>query len=164
MSAATASSARRSRWAISFADLLLLLLGFFVMLQASGQRKDAMLAQVRAQFGGRAAAQATEIRAAELFQPGEAMLTPAGDARLKALGARFAKGRERLEVSSRGSDSGRQRFDGWDLAAARLGAVARALKDAGVGRDRLAIRGLDQLDGESGKGQMLRIVAGEATR
>ena len=54
MSIPTLASARRSRWALSFADLLLLLLGFFVMLQASGQRRDAMLAQVRQQFGGRA--------------------------------------------------------------------------------------------------------------
>ncbi|WP_150294802.1 flagellar motor protein MotB [Sphingobium estronivorans] len=163
MSIATLSGARRSRWAISFADLLLLLLGFFVMLQASGQRRDAMLAQVRQQFGGRAVAAATEIRAADLFLPGEAMLTPAGEARLKALAARFAKGRamgqNRLEISSRGSDPGRQRFDGWDLAAARLGAVARALGDDGVDRDRLVLRGLDQLDGEGGKGQVLRIMA-----
>ncbi|WP_176591945.1 flagellar motor protein MotB [Sphingobium sp. EM0848] len=164
MSVVTASGARRSRWAISFADLLLLLLGFFVMLQASGRHRDAMLAQVRQQFGGRVAAAATEIRAAELFLPGEAMLTPAGETRLKALAARFAGGHERLEISSRGSDPGRQRFDGWDLAAARLGAVARALKANGVGRDRLALRGLDQLDGESGKGQVLRIAVGQGRR
>lgn len=161
MSIAAASSARRTRWAISFADLLLLLLGFFVMLQASGQHRDAMLAQVRQQFGGRTAQQATEIRAADLFLAGEAMLTPAGEARLRAVTVRFAKGRGRLEVSSRGSDPGRQRFDGWDLAAARLGAVARALKQDGIGRDRLAIRGLDQLDGAAGKGQVIRIMPGK---
>jgi len=161
MSILTSSGARRSRWAISFADLLLLLLGFFVMLQASGQRRDAMLAQVRQQFGGRALARATEMRASELFLPGEALLTLAGEARLAALAGRFASSRTRLEISSQGTDPGRQRFDSWDLAAARLGAVARALKGHGVGRNRLVIRGLDQLDGASGKGQVIRIMPGE---
>ncbi|WP_313806039.1 flagellar motor protein MotB [Sphingobium sp.] len=155
----TLSSARRSRWALSFADLLLLLLGFFVMLQASGQRRDAMLAQVRQQFGGRAISRPMEIRAADLFQPGEALLTPAGQRRLKAVAGRFAAGRSGLEVSSRGTDGARQRFDGWDLSAARLGAVARALKAGGIGDDRLVLRGLDQLDGESGRGQSILISA-----
>ena len=36
-----ATAARRNRWAVSFADLLMLLLGFFVLLQATGsQRRD----------------------------------------------------------------------------------------------------------------------------
>ncbi|WP_242125189.1 flagellar motor protein MotB [Sphingobium sp. Sx8-8] len=154
----TPSGARRSRWALSFADLLLLLLGFFVMLQAGGQRRDAMLAQVRQQFGGRAMAQATEIAASELFVPGEALLTPLGEARLTRVAQRFAGDQGRLEISSQGSDPGRQRFDSWDLAAARLGAVARALKDRGVDRHRIVLRGLDQLDGAAGKGQVIRIL------
>ena len=82
MNISALAGARRGRWAISFADLLLLLLGFFVMLQASGQRRDAMLAQVRQQFGGQASSP-MEIRAAELFLPGEALLTDQGRARLK---------------------------------------------------------------------------------
>lgn len=157
MSIPTLSSARRSRWALSFADLLLLLLGFFVMLQASGQRRDAMLAQVRQQFGGRAVELESDLRATQLFAPGEAFLTPEGLAQLRALSARLAPGKGRLEISSQGSDPGRQRFDDWDLAAARLGAVARALEGAGVARDRIVLRGLDQLDGASGKGQRIRV-------
>ncbi|GAY23208.1 MULTISPECIES: flagellar motor protein MotB [Sphingobium] len=159
MNISALAGARRGRWAISFADLLLLLLGFFVMLQASGQRRDAMLAQVRQQFGGHASSP-MEIHAAELFLPGEALLTQQGRKRLKIVADRFALGRERLEVSSRGTDVGHQRFDGWDLSAARLGAVARALKAEGIGGDRLVLRGLDQLDGEGGKGQVILIVAG----
>jgi OmpA family. len=164
MTIPTLAGARRSRWALSFADLLLLLLGFFVMLQASGQRRDTMLAQVRQQFGGRAVAQATELRAAELFAPGEAFLTPQGQARLTALSARLEKGKgkleiSRLEISSRGNDAGRHRFDGWDLAAARLGAVARGIEAAGISRERIVLRGLDQLDGASGKGQRIRIMS-----
>ncbi|MEV5034611.1 OmpA family protein [Sphingobium sp. LMC3-1-1.1] len=156
MNISALAGARRGRWAISFADLLLLLLGFFVMLQASGQRRDAMLAQVRQQFGGEASSP-MEIHAAELFLPGEALLTEQGRARLKIVADRYARGRERLEVSSHGTDAARQRFDGWDLSAARLGAVARALKAAGIAGDRLVLRGLDQLDGADGKGQMILI-------
>lgn len=160
MSIATSASARRSRWAISFADLLLLLLGFFVMLQASGQRRDAMLAQVRQQFGGRAVGRTVEIRAADLFLPGEALLTEAGGIRLAAMAARLRPGHDRLEISSRGTDAARQRFDAWDLSAARLGAVARALKTGGIDGNRLVIRGLDQLDDRAGKGQVILLASG----
>lgn len=162
MSDMAPSGGRRSRWALSFADLLLLLLGFFVMLQANGQRRDAMLAGVRQQFGGRPADEGTEIRASELFLPGEALLSPQGEARLAALAARFG-GRDRLEISSRGTDMGWRRFDGWDMAAARLGAVARGLEGRGVARDRLVIRGLDQMDGATGKGQSIRITPANDT-
>lgn len=152
-----ASPARRSRWAISFADLLLLLLGFFVLLQASGQKRDVMLAQVRQQFGGRPMQSGVEMRADELFLPGEALLSDKGRAQLARVAVKLRVGADRLEVRSLGTDPARQRFDEWDLAAARLGAVARALEAGGVGRDRLVIRGLDQLDGGTGKGQRIRI-------
>ncbi|WP_022683781.1 flagellar motor protein MotB [Sphingobium bisphenolivorans] len=157
-----ASAARRSRWALSFADLLLLLLGFFVMLQAGGRHRDAMLAEVRQQFGGRPVEQALDIRAVELFQPGEAMLTQAGRVRIAAL-ARSAPA-AKLEISSLGTDPARERFDSWDLAAARLGAVARALQTEGIAEKRLMIRGLDQLDGGAGKGQTIRIVTAPLER
>lgn len=154
---ARAAEGRRSRWAISFADLLLLLLGFFVVLYASGSRRDALLNSVGRQFGGKPMNDVVELRAKELFVPGEAMLTPVGSARLYALARRFGGGGGGIEVASRGTDMARQRFDDWDLAAARLGAVARALKAHGIGSDRLLIRGLDQADGQGGKGQVIRI-------
>ena len=159
---AVASQARRSRWAISFADLLLLLLGFFVLLQASGQKRDAMLAEVRQQFGGRAMRSGIELRAGELFLHGEAMLSDKGKARLARVAAQLRSGRKGLEIRSQGTDPFHQRFDEWDLAAARLGAVARALKEQGLTGDRLVIRGLDQLDGATGKGQVIRIAPGYA--
>lgn len=154
---AGASHARRSRWAISFADLLLLLLGFFVLLQASGQRRDAMLAQVRQQFGGRPMASGVDLRAADLFLPGEALLSDTGRTRLAQAASMFRRRNEMLEIRSQGTDRADQRFDEWDLAAARLGAVARELKAQGLPRERLTIRGLDQLDGATGKGQLIRI-------
>ena len=161
MSASAASAAtRRNRWAVSFADLLLLILGFFVMLQASGPRRDAMLAQVSRQFGGRAMAQGEELRAADLFTPGEALLTPAGHAKLAAIARRFRQGEDGVELRSSGVDTAHQRFDAWDLAAARLGAVARALRAEGIAQDRLRIRGLDQAEAVSGEGQHIRIAPG----
>jgi flagellar motor protein MotB len=154
---ANPAQARRSRWAISFADLLLLLLGFFVVLYASGSRRDAMLGSVGRQFGAKPMGEAVALCAADLFVSGEAMLTPAGAAQLAGLARRFGGKGGGLEVASRGTDAARQRFDDWDLAAARLGAVARALKARGIGADRLLIRGLDQADGQGGKGQVIRI-------
>ncbi|MDX3900040.1 MAG: flagellar motor protein MotB [Sphingobium sp.] len=159
-----AAEGRRSRWAISFADLLLLLLGFFVLLQASGGRRDAMLAGVGRQFGAKPMADAAELRAADLFMPGEAMLTPTGAQRLTALAHRFGDANQTIEVASIGTDAARHRFDDWDLAAARLGAVARALKADGIAADRLLIRGLDQADGRGGKGQLIRIAPGRPRR
>lgn len=161
MSAAS-SQARRSRWAISFADLLLLLLGFFVLLQASGQKRDAMLAEVRQQFGGRAIRSGVELRAAELFLPGEAMLSEAGRARIARVAAELRTGQGSLEIRSQGTDPVHQRFDEWDLAAARLGAVARELKARGLAGSQFVIRGLDQLDGATGKGQVIRIAPGSS--
>lgn len=150
------AAARRNRWAVSFADLLLLLLGFFVLLQASGGKRDAMLANVAQQFGGRTVRQAQELRADKLFVSGEALLTPAGRQRIRQM-AQGLKGRkEDTELDSFGFEPSSGRFDQWDLAAARLGAVARALKEDGVPQERLKIRGLDQADQRSG-GQVIRI-------
>ncbi len=163
MSAPPIPLARRNRWAVRFADLLLLLLAFFVLLQASGSRRDAMLAQVSRQFGGRPMADGVEIRAADLFLPGEALLSVQGEARIAALAHRFASAPS-VEIRSRGADRQHERFDEWDLAAARLGAVARALQARGLARDRLLIRGLDQADGQAdgqaGQGQWIRVAPG----
>ena len=154
---AAASQARRNRWAVSFADLLLLLLGFFILLQASGQKRDAMLAQVRQQFGGRAVARDVELRAAALFLPDEALLSDQGRAAVARVAAGVRTGSGSIDISSLGTDPARRRFDPWDLAAARLGAVARELRAQGLTDERLRIRGLDQMDGGTGKGQVIRI-------
>ena len=159
MTATSAPIARRNRWAVSFADLLLLLLAFFVLLQASGSRRDAVLSQVSRQFGGRPLGQGVELRAADLFVPGEALLTSDGRAELAHVARRY-KGADGIEIRSHGADTTQQRFDEWDLAAARLGAVARGLRAQGIARDRLLIRGLDQAEAQAGQGQVIRIAPG----
>lgn len=151
---------RRARWAISFADLSLLLLGFFVLLQASDKGRHAVVSGVGSYFGARSSHPTTDIPAQALFAPGEAMLTAQGNARLSAI-AREAKAKgQRLEITSFGHDPGARRFDAWDLAAARLGAVARTLRAQGVADADLTIGGLDETLAKTAEiqaGQMIRI-------
>ncbi|MGK2909576.1 MAG: flagellar motor protein MotB [Sphingobium sp.] len=154
--------ARSARWAISFADLALLLLGFFVLLQASGSGSAQVLSGVRAQFGAKPMVKADELRADMLFVSGEAMLSEAGMRTIAASAGRAMAQGGSVELASIGQDRGTERFDSWDLAAARLGAVARALKAAGIREDQLVIRGLDQRAGSAG-GQVIRIAPGRET-
>jgi flagellar motor protein MotB len=140
---ANARSMRRSRWAISFADLCLLLLGFFVLLQANAGRQREIVGQIAQQFGA-PADQSEVLVAARLFEPGEAMLSAQGAKRLALVAKAHARTHDRIEIHSIGQDSVTTRYDSWDLAAARLGAVARTLTENGIARQRLTIRGLDQ--------------------
>lgn len=106
-------------WAVSFADLALLLLGSFVLLNAL-QAPTSSGAIARETEG-------TRIAAAALFEPGEARLTPAG---ARALGG-LARG-GRLHILSRGEDPATSRYDGFELAAARAAAAGRALSKNGA--------------------------------
>ena len=153
MKAQAAALTRRSRWAISFADLALLLLGFFVLLHASNGHQQEIVSGVAQQFGA-PVGRSDSLAAAQLFQPGEALLNSAGEARLAALAKVYAKVKGNVEIRSVGLDPATNRFDSWDLAAARLGAVARALTQAGVARDRIVVRGLDQQE-KSRNGQQI---------
>lgn len=157
MKARALAHARRNRWALSFADLALLLLGFFVLLQASNGRQHEVVNGVAQEFGA-PVAQADRLLASNLFQPGEALLTPAGEQALKAVAAHHRVAQGRIEIRSVGLDPSTNRFDSWDLAAARLGAVARGLAAHGIARERILIRGLDQ-QSESRAGQQILIRA-----
>ena len=139
-----------ARWAISFADLLLLLLGCFVFLHAieaarptasagsAGTAPDASAGRVPA----------AELDAASLFEPGEARLTDAGRARIVALvpGLRGAH----VRVSSRGLGEGGGRLDRFELAAARSVAVSRALRAAGLDERAIAVS-FDEATGPGGQ-------------
>ena len=140
--------AGRQRWALSFADLCLLLLGFFVLLQAKPDANH-LSAGLRAAFGARADA-ALEQQANAWFEPGEAILTPQAHKIISDFG-HSTNGR--LIVSSRGTDPKAARFDGWELAAARTAAVARELGKAGIDQDRIAVA----IDPATGGGQVIQI-------
>jgi hypothetical protein len=157
---------RRSRWALSFADLCLLLLGFFVLLQAHSKR-DSALAGLNAYFrdgGTGARAIDADIPATMLFVPNEAMLTPAGRARLGAIAREALESGGVLRISSQGTDPGTARFDSWDLASARLGAGARALAQTGLPAARIRIEGPDSDFVPGNKAQTLMIRSEPALR
>ena len=123
------------RWAISFADLILLLLGCFVLLHAmESARPKAAVAPTRT---ASAPAAASAYRAADLFEPGEAVLRPGARLRLQDEGRRLA-GR-RIEIVSRGGSEYAGRLDRFELGAARAAAVGRALQQGGLPANAVSI-------------------------
>ena len=130
-----------TRWAVSFADLCLLLLGFLIITQAKPD--PAKLAAGIRSLPGPAAPSEASFAAARMFEPGEAVLTIAGRREIAAFAARAGKSRIRLR--SAGADRATTRLDGWELAAARTAAVARALVADGIAEDRLLLS-IDRAD------------------
>lgn len=151
--------ARSPRWLMSFADLCLLLVAFFVFLHAHHDPRAAV-ASVRDTFGGSRGEEGTgPLIAARLFDPGEAVLHPAAARRLALIGAHAASIHGRLGVVSHGTDAASARFDGWELAAARAAAVARAIASGGLGVDRIAIV-VPPAIGATTRGQVLTVEPG----
>ena len=141
------------RWAVSFADLILLLLGCFVLLHAMEAARPHAIAAA-------SAAPATGgWRAADLFQPGEAVLKPNARAALQAEGRRLA-GRAVGIVSSGTAEAG-GRLDRFELSAARAAAVGRALQEGGVGDRDIAIAVAGSTG--DGAGQHIAITPRQAT-
>lgn len=126
------------RWAVSFADLGLLLLACFVLLHA--------LHQARPDAGATEATAGATLAAADLFEPGEARLTETGKAEIAALARRA--GGARVEVTGIGAAERNDRLDAFELAAARAAAVARALKEAGVAEESIALAQRQGADGQ----------------
>lgn len=142
------------RWAVSFADLVLLLLGCFVLLHAmEAQRPKAAAGAPAVASAEPAAAPARSFTAAEVFQPGEALLTAEARAALRAEGTRLAGHPVRLLSTGTGEDGGR--LDRFELAAARTAAVGRALREGGLAEGDIAIAMGDS--GATGAGQTIAI-------
>ncbi len=144
-----------ARFAVSFADLCLLLLGFFILLQARRGDPVAVADGVRTAFGVAAVADRLDLPAAGLFDPGEAVLRAGARATLARLGARAAAGHRRVRVESVGRDRDSRRFDGWELAAARVAAVARGVRAGGLDERRIDVA-MPTIEGTGG-GQRVRV-------
>ncbi len=104
------------RWAVSFADLGLLLLGCFIYLHA--------VERIRLDASSTTASEipSQQWAADTLFEQGEAVLTASGRDLLQREAERQPA---RLLIVSRGMGSGGTRLDGFELAAARAAAVSR---------------------------------------
>lgn len=142
------------RWAVSFADLVLLLLGCFVMLHAMEASRPKAGAAAPAVASSRpAAVPVRAFSAAEVFQAGEALLTPEAREALRAEGARLAGQPVRILSSGTGEEG--DRLDRFELAAARAAAIGRALREGGLAERDIAI-GMSET-GTSGAGQTIAI-------
>lgn len=127
---------RSPRWALSFADLCLLLLAFFVLLQSRNGDRAHLAASMRAAFGDDGAPVVRhDYPASSLFEPGEAVLKPAVRARFVALGREASA----VRITSDGMDMAARRLDRWELAAARVAAIARSVQAGGVPENRIEV-------------------------
>jgi flagellar motor protein MotB len=139
------------RWAISFADLVLLLLGCFVFLHAieASHRRRAAQSPVFVP----PAAPGAVIEASSAFENGDARLTARARAQVQQLAASF--GSRPVLVTSRGVAESGSRLDRFELAAARSMAVARALRAGGVAEGAISVRFDEQV--EQGHGQVIEL-------
>lgn len=124
----------QTRWLLSFADLVLLLLAFFVLLHAQRANPDAVVESIGDAFTSDARPATIEHRAIaeEIFAPGEAVLRPGARTAFERLAQNWARRRGTVSITSIGRDGDAPRFDGWELAAARAAALARLMRDAGM--------------------------------
>lgn len=159
------------RWVLSFADLALLLLAFFVMMQAQAGDRLKLVAGMRDAFGGSGAGKDGDVLvhgllAARAFEADEAILKPGEAARLKAIGAAAAKAKQRVIVASQGRDGQTARLDSWELSAARTTAVARAIRMGGVPDAMIEISIPPMRASEPARGQRISVqqLPGAATR
>ena len=130
-----------SRWAVSFADLALLLLGFFILLYASRADVRDVAESAREALDSEAVRgdRFFEWPGASLFESGEARLTDSARARLVEIGRNAKREGKSVRIESFGSDPYARRFDGWELAAARAAAAARAVREGGLAEEDVEI-------------------------
>lgn len=151
------------RWVLSFADLTLVLLAFFVLMQAQASDRMKVAAGLRDAFGGKGGGSGQTSSgidgfvAGEMFEPGEAILKPGKVDRLRAIGAAAARTGKRVIVASQGRDGENARLDAWELSAARTTAVARAIRMGGLSDAKIEIAIPPMRPGDPAKGQRLSV-------
>ena len=134
----------RPVWLTTLADLALLLVGFFVFLQANQMDGKALAASLRAGFGATEAAPAMAVEMAQVagFAPGSAIPGDSSAARGWARAA-AADPRTRLritgEVDGSAEDTDAATGSGAILAADRARAVGAMLVASGVAPHRIQI-------------------------
>jgi len=147
-------------WTTSFIDLCLLLLGFFVMLHAHTGQQAQVVNGIKQALGGNngtSAGESHDIDPSALFEPNEALLKPAARRQIMALGRHAAAMHARVTIESIGADRAVRRFDGWELAAARTAAIARAVQAGGLSDQAITIS-IPEMSGRvTGKGQRIAI-------
>lgn len=132
-------AATQPRWLLSFADLILLLLAFFVMLHARQSDADRIVQGIGDALGPKTSRTMDGgFQADALFEAGEAVLKPAAQKDLNALAAQWA-GPGRVIITSIGQSHAGARFDTWELSAARAAAVARHLSLTGIAAETIDI-------------------------
>lgn len=156
------ASGGNARWALSFADLCLVLLGFLLLLQAHKGDPAALGAGMRAAFGSTAPRSLDEA-AAPLFDPGEAVLHADARAHFIALGREAAGQGGIVHIESVGTDDGARRFDAWELAAARAASIARAVQQGGLDAARIDLSIEGTGPASAGKGQYVRVTSAPVT-
>ncbi len=153
----------RLRWALSFADLCLVLLGFLLLLQAHRGDPAALGAGLRSAFGA-PPPQFLDEAAAPLFESGEAVLLDDAKRRFVEIGREAAGRRSLVQVESIGTDADAHRFDAWELAAARTAAIARAIQSGGLEADHidLSVDGTGPVADARGQHVRVTVVAKKA--
>lgn len=145
----------QTRWLLSFADLILLLLAFFVLLHAQSINPDAVVESIGEAFSAEARPATIERRivADEIFNRGEAVLRPDARVAFEGFARSWARRRGTVSITSIGRADDSARFDGWELAAARAAALGRLIRNAGMDPQAIQIvmppsRGREGLGGQ----------------
>lgn len=146
-------------WAISFADLCMLLLGFFIILHARSSQQKEVVNGIKQALGGQTVpvAKIHDLDPTRLFEPGEALLRPEARAQLAEIGRQAHMTGARVRIESIGADRATRRFDGWELAAARAAAIARAVQSGGLSEKAIILSIPDMSDAGAGQGQRIAI-------
>lgn len=111
---------KSNRWALAYADLSLLLLGFMA-LQNMGDSQDDLVEQSKMSSG-----KEYEFSVTDLFHNGEAMMTDEGRSMIVNLNGAVSGPVKKVSIKMVGIGPASTRMDGWEIAAARLASLGRS--------------------------------------
>lgn len=134
---------RANRWSLAFADLSLLMLGFVVLSFVHPRAPEGQSPDSEAPESPKDAVPLESFTwsSASLFEPQEAMLTPAGREKAREVARTMGDRPVGITLSVAGQAGGSARLDQWELAAARMASFARALRAEGVDDAAITFRG-----------------------